>query len=439
VKISLITVIPDLYEPFLCSSLLGKAVKNGICSFSIKSFMDYVQPKERIDAPTCGPTAGMVIKPEVVERAIEDAETINGKAFKIFFSPRGRLLDQQCLKKIYASIQTNNMNHILFVAGRYEGMDERVEEVYADELISVGNFVLMGGDLPAMIFLEGFFRLVPGVVGKQESVEQDSFSGPFLDYPEYSLPVEWKGLRVPDILRSGNHEAIKKWRFDKAVIRTVYNHFEWLRSFSLVETQKQKVMQIIPAHYIALMHTDVLIGKDELPGNTSVTSMDVHDIARSACTYGIQQFFIVTPLKDQQAIVEQFLYFWQQGRGINYNQSRHQALERVTIVSLLNDVIENIAKKHGVNPVIVVTSAKDMNTSKIISYFDQAKVWQEKKPVLLIFGTGQGLCSDLIKKADYGLVPLQGFTNYNHLSVRSAAAIILDRWLGVQQRHSNNE
>jgi tRNA (guanine37-N1)-methyltransferase len=106
------------------------------------------------------------------------------------------------------------------------------------------------------------------------------------------------------------------------------------------------------------MHTDVLIGKEQLPGNTSVTSIDVHDIARSSCTYGVQQFFVVTPLKDQQAIVGQFLYFWQEGRGITYNENRHQALELVKVVSLLDDAIQIIRDKHHKDPLIMVTSAK---------------------------------------------------------------------------------
>ncbi|HTM06541.1 MAG TPA: tRNA (guanosine(37)-N1)-methyltransferase TrmD [Patescibacteria group bacterium] len=434
-KVSLVTVVPDLYKPFLSLSLLGKAVEKGVCSFTIKSFMDYVKPKERIDTPTCGPTAGMVIRPEVVQRAVESAETTYGPAFKIFFSPHGRLLNQQRLQKIYARMQLEDVAHILLIVGRYEGMDARVEEVYADELLSVGNFVLMGGDLPAMMFLEAFARLIPGVVGRQESVEQDSFSGPLLDYPEYSLPVEWKGLRVPDIVKSGNHGAITTWRYEKAIVRTVFNHFDWLRLFELKASQKQKIIQTIPPHYVALMHTDVLIGKEQLPGNTSVTSIDVHDIARSSCTYGVQQFFVVTPLKDQQAIVGQFLYFWQEGRGITYNENRHQALELVKVVSLLDDAIQIIRDKHHKDPLIMVTSAKTMDVTKIISYHDQTEVWKKERPVLLVFGTGQGLSPSLIEKADYGLIPIEGFTEYKHLSVRSAAAIILDRWLGVQKKY----
>ena len=104
----------------------------------------------------------------------------------------------------------------MLIASRYEGIDERVLDEYADEVISIGDYVLMGGDLPAQVTLESLARLWPGVVGKHESVEEESFSGPFLDYPEYTEPVEWQGYRVPDIVRSGNHGAIAQWRSDQA-------------------------------------------------------------------------------------------------------------------------------------------------------------------------------------------------------------------------------
>lgn len=412
---------------------MGKAVNKGVLSFNVKSFTDYVKPKERIDAPTCGPTAGMVVRPEVVERAIDDAEALYGKAFKIFFSPHGKLMDQAVLQEIYTRV-TKQGTHLLLVAGRYEGMDERVERVYADEILSAGNFVLMGGDLPTMIFLEAFSRLIPGVIGRQESVDRDSFSGPFVDYPEYSLPVKWKGLEVPAVVRSGHHQQIEDWRLEQMVERSVYTRFNWTRSFPLTKIQKEKVYQAIPPHCVVLMHTDVLVGKEEVCGNTSVTSMDIHDIARSACTYGIKQFFIVTALKDQQAIVQQFLHFWQEGRGVVYNKSRHQALEQVTVVSSLEDVVEAMRNTYGNDPLVIVTSAKTMQTDNVISYYDQTKVWKEKKPILLVLGTGQGLAPSVIEKADFGLMPIEGFTDYNHLSVRSAAAIIFDRWLGVQKR-----
>src|SRR5579871_559261 len=183
-KISILSVFPDLYGPFLQTSLIKRAQDQGLVSFYLSSFFSQVSPKERIDAPTFGHGAGMVLKPVVVQKAITDQEAQRGKAFKIFFSPHGKKLDQHLLQDLVRRI--GMQGHALLIPARYEGMDARVEEHYADEIVSVGDFVLMGGDLPAMILLEGLLRLVPGVVGKQESVELESFSGPFVDYPEYT-------------------------------------------------------------------------------------------------------------------------------------------------------------------------------------------------------------------------------------------------------------
>jgi tRNA (guanine37-N1)-methyltransferase len=399
-----------------------------------KKFTDYVAPKERIDAPTCGHSAGMVIRPEVIERAIQERESTRGVAYKIFFSPHGTLLDQQLLKQMYVDMQSKNVDHLLLVAGRYEGMDARVEEIYADAVVSIGNFVLMGGDLPAMIFLEGFARLIPKVVGRQESVENDSFYGPFVDYPEYSLPVVWQGLQVPDVLRSGNHQQIADWRLQKSVERTVLCRFNWMRSFALTKNEKKLARTVIPPHCVVLMHNQVLVGKQRIEGHTSVTSIDIHDIARSAHTYGLEHFFIVTSLEDQHAIVKQFLYFWQQSEGIEYNHTRHEALERVKIMHTLDDVMEWINQNYGQKPLQVVTSAQKIEGVPVLTFVDQETVWKHNKPVLFILGTGQGLAPSMLSKADYALVPLEGLSEYNHLSVRSAASVIFDRWLGISQK-----
>lgn len=430
-KISIISVFKQLYEPFLNTSLIKRAQQKDIISIDILSFFDFVKPKERIDAPSFGPGAGMLIKPTVVEKAIDTSEEQYGSAFKIFFSPHGKKLNQQLLKRIAAMAQKKG--HLMLIPARYEGMDARVEEKYADEIVSVGDFVLMGGDIPVMLLLEGMLRLIPGVVGKEESVIHDSFSGPFVDYPEYTQPVEWNGMRVPDIVRSGNHGKIEEWRHEKAVQISVQHHFNWMRSWPLSDAQKQSASRFIPPHYIVLMHDDVLVGPDNRVGTSSVMSIDIHDIARSSATYGIEQFFIVTPLKDQQNIVRSFLSFWQEGSGVTYNKKRHQAIERVVLESDLDNVIKHIEKKEGKRPYIIATSACPTRQVPMLAYDQQAAVWHDGRPILLLFGTAQGLSQAVIERSDYLLSPVEGFTKFNHLSVRSAVAIVLDRWLGIHQ------
>lgn len=453
-KISPVTLFPDLYVPFMQTSLIRRAQEKGLITSEVVSMLSVCAAKERVDAPTFGHGPGMLIRPEVIERIVEQQEARLGKAFKVFFSPHGKKLTQPLLKELYQKIMKRCGGHLMTIAARYEGIDARAEEFYADEIISVGDFVLMGGDLPAMVFIEGLLRLVPGVIGDEQSVAEESFSGAFVDYPHYTAPVEWKNMKVPDVLRSGDHAVIAAWRQLEAVKRTVAYHFDWVRSQKLTKKEKKLVHDVMPNHYVALMHTGVL-RSDNIPcsesadgttreGTTSVTSIDIHDLARSAKTYGIDHYFVVTPLIDQQKIVGRLLDFWQEGAGVTYREDRHEALKQVSCVIDLEAVIAAIEQKEGKKPVIIVTSAhrtmsncsateRAVAETKNITYYDQERVWAQQRPVLILFGTGNGLGPSVMERADYVLVPIEGFTNFNHLSVRSAAVIILDRWLGMQR------
>ncbi len=431
-NVSIITVFPELYSSFLQTSLLKRAQEANIVSFDTVSLFSFIEPKKRIDAPVCGPGSGMLIKPTVIEAAIDAQEKRHGKAYKIMFSPQGEKLDQRKLADLMHKLSTRE--HLMLLPARYEGMDARVEEEYADELISIGDYVLMGGDIPAMVLLEGLLRLIPGVVGKQDSVTDESFSHAFVDYPEYTEPIEWHDKKVPEIVKSGNHAAIMKWRKDQAAQKTVESHFSWLRSCSLSAEDKKLAMSYIPHHYVALLHGQVLVGKERIPGCTSVTSVDIHDIARSGRTYGIERYFIVTPLIDQQRIVQKFLSFWHDGQGERYNKNRYDAVRRVLVEPDLAATVAAIEAREGKKPLIISTSAQPVGDGKMITYFDQSIVFKQQRPVLIVLGTGQGLDQSVIDASDYVLCPIEGFSDFNHLSVRSAAAIILDRWLGIQYK-----
>lgn len=443
-KISIITVFPELHHQFFSTSIIGKALEKKILEINIIRFSDLVPPKARIDEPTCGSGAGMIIKPELIEQALSECEQKFGSGFKIFFSPQGTTLTQPFLKKLVQNLTpsekpegnlvTHNNQHLILVCPRYEGIDERVVEEYADLVVSLGDFVIMGGDLPAQVFLEGFLRLVPGIVGRHESVEHESFSGPFLDHPEYGLPVEWRKKSIPPIVLSGNHGALAQWRKKEAAKKTILNRFDWFMKSDPSPEDEAIAKEFIPNHYLAVMHTQINVKDGNRVGESSIASLDIHDIARSACTYGIKNYFIATPLQDQIKILQTFVDFWHSSAGQKYNMSRYKAVSTIEHAHNFAEIVESIIKKEGKKPLIIATSAKQHAHAKIIDYASQSEVFRHQRPVLLVFGTGQGLADEILEQCDYLLIPVKGLTNYNHLSVRAAASIILDRWLGKQTR-----
>jgi tRNA (guanine37-N1)-methyltransferase len=238
---------------------------------------------------------------------------------------------------------------------------------------------------------------------------------------------------VPEVLVSGNHKKIDEWRRSTAIATTVKERFDWIRTQPLGGKDLTDVAAQIPPHYAVLMHDQVLIGKvDPQPGTTSVTTMDLHDIARSSATYGIKKLFIVTPLTDQKRQLEVFFEFWHTSKGQEYNKDRFEAMSLVQVCDSMTDVLMAIASENNnQEAVMVATSAKEHVETVSIDYTDQKKVWNGQQPVLIVFGTGQGLTNDLVARCDYVLKPVRGFTTYNHLSVRAAVAIVFDRWLGL--------
>lgn len=429
-KITIASLFPSLYSEFFQTSILGRAIKNGICDTRILNMFDFVEQKKRIDSPVVGHGDGMLIGVEVVEKVYDAAVNQDSKKpHTIFFSPHGKKLDQDRLKNLYHLISVEKKNLLLF-AGRYEGFDARAEECYADEILSIGDYVLTGGDLPIMVFLEGLLRLIPGVVGKKGSVENDSFYGTFLDCPHYANPSIWREKKIPEVLKSGNHALVHEWRERESVNRSICENWEWVRKHVHEKLEKQKIKDVLPHHYCVLLHNDVMM-PNNCPGTSSVTSIDIHDIARSGATYGIKKYFIVTRLEAQQKIVEKFLSFWHNEDSSKINASRAFALQNVVVVSELSDVLRIIEEEEGKKPITVVTSSrKHISHHAMISYHEQGKVWKHGRPVVFIFGTAHGINPELMNTFDYRLLPIEGLEEFNFLSVRSAVAVIFDRWFG---------
>ncbi len=185
---------------------------------------------------------------------------------------------------------------------------------------------------------------------------------------------------------------------------------------------------------IALIHFPVINKLGETIGS-AVTNLDIHDIARAARTFGVERYYIITPYADQKELVEELIEHWLTGHGAQYNPARKSALSLVRLADSLDGVIQRIGDKNGRAPLIITTSARLQDNS--MSYADTRRFIEAGEPVLLLFGTAHGLAPEVINKADHTLPPLGGDTGYNHLSVRSAVSIILDRLLGVQEGTDN--
>ena len=211
-----LTIFPQLFEPFRTVGVLGKAVEAGIVEIMIRDLRDWAGNRWRqVDDEPYGGGAGMVLQAPPVLAAIRDTVAQAGGARVIILSPRGRLLDQSLAEELASE------SRLVLVCGRYEGFDERIFSLSGAEEVSVGDYILGGGEVAAMALVEAVARLVPGVVGDPESVSSDSFGDGLLDHPCYTRPAEVEGEAVPEVLLSGNHEAVRRWRIERSVESTV--------------------------------------------------------------------------------------------------------------------------------------------------------------------------------------------------------------------------
>jgi len=212
-KITILTLFPEMFTGFLGESIIKRAIGNNLLEFNIVNIRDYTFDKHRqVDDTPFGGGAGMLLKPEPLFRALEDIE---GRGKVIFTSPQGKTLNQDLVKELVLE------ESLTIIAGHYEGIDERVIEKYVDMEISIGDFVLTGGELPAMVIADAVARLIPEVLGNSESYINDSFYDGLLDCPHYTRPATHEGMDVPEILLSGHHKNIEKWRKKESIKRTL--------------------------------------------------------------------------------------------------------------------------------------------------------------------------------------------------------------------------
>jgi tRNA (guanine37-N1)-methyltransferase len=217
VRIDVFTVFPAILEAPLRESLLGRAIAEGLLDVYVHDLRTWSTDRHRsVDDEAYGGGPGMVLKPEPIFAAVESLDPDRGRV--LLLAPTGRRLEQSFVREL------SQEPHLTLLCGRYEGVDERVVEGLPAEEVSIGDYVLAGGEVPALVVIEAVTRLLPGVIGKEESHEQDSFTEPGeLDHPHYTRPAEFRGMVVPEALRSGDHAAVERWRREAARAKTSRN------------------------------------------------------------------------------------------------------------------------------------------------------------------------------------------------------------------------
>jgi len=234
----ILTLFPEMFTGPLEASILGKAQQSGLVSVDVWNIRDYALDRHKIvDDTPYGGGAGMVLKADVLVRAIEAVQG-DSKAPVIYLSPQGKVFDQQ------TAAELAELPHVILLSGHYEEIDERVRTHWVDVELSIGDYVLTGGELPAMVVVDAVTRLLPGVLGDESSHQQDSFQHGLLDHPHYTRPAEFRGLQVPEVLLSGHHGHIRRYRLKESLRRTMLRRPDLLEKKELSKEERQLLEEL---------------------------------------------------------------------------------------------------------------------------------------------------------------------------------------------------
>ena len=238
-KIYIITIFPDYFECFKNYGVVNKAIKSGLVEINTINLRDFTTDKHKtVDDVVYGGGPGMLLKPEPIFKAFDYIKNISKNPYTIITEPWGKTFNQEMARKLAEK------KEIVIICGRYEGVDERVKTL-VDEEISIGDYILSGGEPAALVIMDSVIRLLPGVLSDDESKEVDSFSDGLLGYPNYTRPAEFRGMKVPEVLLSGNHKLIEKWRRFQKIKRTYKNRPDLLEKAKLSVDDKQLLKYII--------------------------------------------------------------------------------------------------------------------------------------------------------------------------------------------------
>jgi len=235
-RIDILTLFPEMFQSPFSTSILKRAIDRGLVSVNLHNIRDYTHDKHHtVDDYPYGGGAGMVLKPEPIFEAVESVKPESGEVPIILLSPQGRPFSQQVAQEL------SKYSRLILICGRYEGVDERVHSHLVTDEISIGDYVLSGGELAAMVVVEAVVRLLPGVLGSEASPLDDSHVAGLLEYPQYTRPAVFRDWSVPEVLLSGNHAQIAKWRHEQAILRTLERRPELLDKANLGLEERQLV------------------------------------------------------------------------------------------------------------------------------------------------------------------------------------------------------
>ncbi len=412
-RFDVLTIFPGIFDSFLGESLLKKARDKGLVEVGIHDLRAYTENKhQKTDDTPFGGGAGMVMTPQPLADAI-DALKKEGPAHTILLSPRGKPFTQQRARELAFE------DRLILVCGRYEGVDERIVEHWIDEEISLGDYVLNGGEVAAMAVIEAVFRLVPGAVGCPSSLCNESHEMGLLEHPQYTRPEDFRGHKVPDVLLSGHHEKIRQWRHEQSMKKTAEVRPDLL--------EKMEADTPPPRFSIALVHSPVA-GKSGNEMVSSITTLDVHDMARHGKTFGAERVYIVTPVADQQLLVDRMKSHWTDEEYLKkLNLRRNGTVELQKTVASVDEAVADARKRSKRVKLLATTAQRAEGALDAATWRSQAA--DEADEWIILFGTAYGLGRSLMARADRVLLPIEGAAAFNHLPVRGASAIILDRLL----------
>ncbi len=247
-QFEIFTLFPDVFEPYFQASILQRALKNKLVSINIHNIRDWTTDRHHVtDDEPYGGGGGMVMKPEPIFAAVEGVLGLKPGCPIILLTPQGRLFTQEVAYQLasFPPSAQSNICRIAFICGRYEGFDERVRQYLATDEISIGDYVLTGGELAAMVVIDAVSRLIPGVLGDPTGAQDDSHASGLLEYPHYTRPAIYRGWQVPDILTSGDHEKIARWRREQALLRTWQRRPDILKKAQLTQADHKFLASLI--------------------------------------------------------------------------------------------------------------------------------------------------------------------------------------------------